>query len=173
MAITILPATPSDSAVLTPIGLLAFANDPLNQALVTTTTPTPAQQEEYVQYRIQRNERRMAGPGKSWFKAVDSDTGEVLGYTGILAPEQVKVLGGVVAGSGPANADGPLPEILNREWVDVVEREFGALKKRHLDGREDFWCESFFFWLFAALRCFVFPTQLIFLSFLSALPFMW
>ncbi|KAM0719282.1 hypothetical protein Q7P37_005187 [Cladosporium fusiforme] len=139
MAITILPALPSDSATLTPIGLLAFANDPLNAAMVKASTSTPSQLDEHLQWRIKRNERRMQGAGKFWFKAVDSETGEMIGYTGILAPEAGVKFNNVAVGAGSVEAEGGMPEIIDREWLVVWEGIMEELKERHLKGRDDYW----------------------------------
>lgn len=140
MAITILPAQPSDASTLVPIGLLAFSADPLNCALLKLSTATPAQLAAHLQWRIKRNERRMAGPGGFWFKAVDSESGEVLGFTGALAPE---VDAGAHAGAGALQIDGEVPEVVDREFMGRWERGLEGLKEECLGARRDYWCEFF------------------------------
>lgn len=82
-----------------------------------------------------------------WFKAVDSGTGEVVGYAGCLAPEGVKVSGGVSAGAR-VEGDGALPEIVDGESLGRWDGVLGEMKRECLGGREDVWCESFFFLLY-------------------------
>lgn len=141
MSITILPALPTDAATITPIGVLAFANDVFN-ARLAKPNGTPAQHEEYLQWRIRRNERRMAKPGGTWFKAVDAETGEVVGCTGLQAP-------GPEEGEGEANGEvqEAEPEIFNgefmREWHEAMEK----VRKECMGERQDYWCESFGFLL--------------------------
>lgn len=139
MPITILPAHPTDASTLTPMGLLAFSNDPLNRRLLKLSTATPAQLAAHEQWRIKRNERRMAGPGKFWFKAVDDESGEVLGFTGALAPGQEG------AAAGLLKDDGEVPEVMDRDWMRVWEEGLEGLKGECLGERSDYWCEFFFF----------------------------
>ncbi|KAL1589293.1 hypothetical protein WHR41_02294 [Cladosporium halotolerans] len=133
MSITILPALPTEAATITPIGVLAFANDVFN-ARLAKPNGTPAQHEEYLQWRIRRNERRMAKPGGTWFKAVDAETGEVVGCTGVQAP-------GPEEGEGEANGEvqEAEPEIFNgefmREWHEAMEK----VRKECMGERQDYW----------------------------------
>ena len=90
MTVTILPATVSDARALTSTGLQAFSTDPLNKALENYSALDPTQRNEYLQWRTERNLDRMTGPGKFWFKAVDSTTGDLVGYVGMLAPKKTR-----------------------------------------------------------------------------------
>ena len=55
MTVTILPATVSDAASLTSVGLQAFSTDPLNKALENYSALDPTQRSEYLQWRTERN----------------------------------------------------------------------------------------------------------------------
>jgi hypothetical protein len=136
MAITILPVTPSDAPSLTSLGLQAFSTDPLNAALEKYSTLDPTQRSEYLSWRTERNRRRMTGPGKFWFKAVDSATGNLVGYVGMLAPERSRPGPEAVdegLASAPANADMAL-------WGDFVGR-LEEMRERCMGGRGDYWCK--------------------------------
>jgi hypothetical protein len=138
MTITILPATVSDAASLTSTGLQAFATDPLNKALENYSALNPTQRSEYLQWRSERNLRRMTGSGKFWFKAVDSASGDLVGYVGMLAPERSRPepeSDGVDEGlaNAPTNAD----MVLFGVFVGRLEE----MRERLMGGRGDYWCE--------------------------------
>jgi hypothetical protein len=138
MTIDIFLATGSDAAALTSTGLQAFATDPLNKALENYSALNPTQRSEYLQWRTERNLRRMTGPGKFWFKAVDSASGDLVGYVGMLAPERSRPgpeSNGVDEGlaDAPANAD----MVLFGVFVGKLEE----MRERLMGERRDYWCK--------------------------------
>jgi hypothetical protein len=138
MTIDVLPATCSDAASLTSTGLQAFATDPLNKALENYSALNPAQCSEYLQWRTERNLRRMTGPGNFWFKAIDSASGDLVGYVGMLAPERSRPepgSDGVDEGlaDAPANAD----MVLFGVFVGKLEE----MRERLMGERRDYWCK--------------------------------
>jgi ribosomal protein S18 acetylase RimI-like enzyme len=138
MTITILPATvSSDARTLTSTGLQAFSTDPLNKALENYSSLNPTQRSEYLQWRTERNLDRMTGPGKFWFKAVDSATGDLVGYVGMLAPKKTRPesessVDGWHA-SAPANTDLALFAAFVGKLEEMQERLMGR--------RDDYWCK--------------------------------
>jgi hypothetical protein len=136
MTIDIISATGADAPSLTSVGLQAFSTDPLNAALESYSTLDPTQRSEYLQWRTERNRRRMTGPGKFWFKAVDSATGNLVGYFGMLAPERSRPEPETPdegLASAPANADLEL-------WGVFVGR-LEEMREKLMGGRGDYWCE--------------------------------
>lgn len=139
MTIDIVPATPEDASTLVPIGLLAFSKDPLNRAIEKYADLTPAQRSEHLQWRIGRSKLRMTGPRKHWFKAIDSETGNLVGYTGAAAPEkeeQPKTTTSILEHLTEA------PATIDRELAAAAERELEEVKKRNVGDRKDLWCKS-------------------------------
>ena len=138
MAIKIIPADHNDAPRLVPIGIRAFKNDELHSRLENLEGLTPAELDAHMQWRIARNVRRMAGPDDHWYQAVDTETGEPLGFTGILAPEKGKKKGLLSADVGTE-----LPACINREVHKMVGEVSDQLRKQHMGDRDDFWCK---FW---------------------------
>jgi hypothetical protein len=137
MPIEILPATGSDVSALTIVGLQAFANDPLNKALEKVAELDPTQRSEHLQWRTQYNLRRMTGPGKFWFKAVDSATGDLVGYVGMVAPKESR--------PEPVKADesrAEVPANVDLGLLGAFERKCEEMQKRHMGEWDDYWCES-------------------------------
>lgn len=89
MPITILPATSDDVPQMTHVGLLAFQDDLLNRAIIPLHKATPEQLEEHWAWRQARMVQRMTGPGRFFYKAVDEESGNVVGNCAIFAPEIV------------------------------------------------------------------------------------
>jgi GNAT superfamily N-acetyltransferase len=137
MTITILLATVSDAASLTSVGLQAFSTDPLNKALENYSALDPTQRSEYLQWRTERNLDRMTGSGKFWFKAVDSATGDLVGYVGMLAPKKTRPEPESSVGewhaSAPANTD--------LELFAVFVGKLEEMQERLMGGRDDYWCK--------------------------------
>jgi len=136
MTIDIVPATGPDAASLTSVGLQAFSTDPLNAALESYSSLDPTQRSEYLQWRTERNRRRMTGPGKFWFKAVDSATGNLVGYVGMLAPERSRPEPETPDdwfASTPANAD--------LELFGVFVGKLEEMKEKVMGARDDYWCK--------------------------------
>jgi len=147
MAITILPATLDDAPELTAMGILGFQDDLLNRAILPLHEATPAQLSEHLQWRTARLRDRMTGPGKYYVKAVDSETGAIVGNCGIQAPEVVveqaregtEVSGSEVADGEEKPKKLELPSILKVEMQDRLEGVMKVAQKEILGGREDVW----------------------------------
>jgi hypothetical protein len=131
----IVPISETDASVLTRIGYKAFANDLLNLRLYNLEDATPSQVEDDLQWRIQRNEKRMNEPGSHWFKAIESAIGKAVGYCGILAPEKGKPKGLDVTG------DTKLPETMNQDLWAMVGAKGKELREQHMGNRDDYWCK--------------------------------
>jgi hypothetical protein len=135
MAVKIIPADHNDAPRLVPIGVRAFKNDELHSRLENLEGLTAAELDEHMQWRIARNVRRMAGPDDHWHQAIDTETGEPLGFTGIMAPEKGKKKGLLDADTGTE-----LPACINREIHKMVGEVSGQLRKQHMGDRDDYWC---------------------------------
>lgn len=72
----------------------------------------------------------MQRKGAHWFKAVDTSTGESVGFAGVVAPQ-----------SEESKWDGKLSETMDGEWFGVYIGAVGGKKEGLLGGREDVWCE--------------------------------
>lgn len=132
----IVPIDKGDNDPLTRIGYRAFDDDLLNKRLYNLVDATPEQVEEDLQWRINRNGRRMfSGAGSHWFKAIETATGKPVGYCGILAPEKGKP-------KGLDTDDSVMPVTMNKELWALVGEKGKALRKQYLGERDDYWCES-------------------------------
>jgi hypothetical protein len=131
----IVPIGETDASVLTRIGYKAFADDLLNKRLYNLEDATPAQIEQDLQWRIQRNEKRMHSSGSHWFKAIEPATGKAVGYCGILAPEKGKP-------KGLDADDTKMPETMNQELWAVIGAKGKELREKHVGKRDDYWCKS-------------------------------
>ena len=128
------PIDQGDADPLTRIGYKAFADDLLNKRLYNLVDATPSQVEEDLQWRINRNSRRMYNEGSHWFKAIDTTTGKPVGYSGILAPEKGKP-------KGLDTDDSVMPVTMNQELYALIGEKGKALRKQHLGERDDYWCK--------------------------------
>jgi hypothetical protein len=126
----------TDASALTRIGYKAFADDLLNLRLYNLQDATPSQIENDLQWRIQRNEKRMYGPGGHWFKAINTATGKAVGYCGILAPEK-----GKPKGLDTTDDTIKLPETMNQDLWAVVGAKGKELREQHMGNRDDYWCK--------------------------------
>lgn len=133
MAITLLPATPEDSAAMIDAGMAAFANDKLSNAQFRINTATPEQLQEFRRWRIELSKERMTGPGKYWIKAIDQSNGSLVGYVGIYDP-QAEV-------PDPSSISIPKPADVNNEVDDELRTKMKAVKERHIGQRDDVWCK--------------------------------
>lgn len=138
MTIDIVRAIPSDASSIVPVGLRAFEADRLNQELELRHLRdlTPTQQDEHLQWRIKRNERRMTGSDRHWFKAVNSETGSPVGYTGMTPPEK--------ASPDTTNLEAIFSEVpasIDLELYSVLSRKLEEVIKRHMRDRDDYWCK--------------------------------
>jgi hypothetical protein len=138
MAIKIIPADHNDAPRLVPIGIRAFKNDELHKRLENLEGLTPAELDQHMQWRIERNVRRMAGPHDHWYQAIDTETGEPVGYTGILAPEKGKTKGLFAA---DVETELPMPACINKEVHDMVAETSDRLRKEYMGVRGDYWCK--------------------------------
>lgn len=135
MTIAILPVTSEDVPEMIDVGMKAFAKDPLAQAAFNTATATPDQIEEYKQWRVDLARLRIAGPGKHYFKAVDEETGAIVGYAGLNGPD-VKRLG--------HNAI-PSPNFYDLQIDEELRSKMQLTRDACISGREDLWCKSVLF----------------------------
>lgn len=133
--IELVSAGGTDADVLTRLGTRAFADDLLNERINNTVNLTTEQVEEHILWRIKRNERRIGAPSSYWFKAIDTETGKPVGYTGIQAPEPGKEKGADTNDSG-------MPAMMDRELYAQLGEKTKMLKEHCLGDREDFWCKS-------------------------------
>ncbi|OQO01349.1 hypothetical protein B0A48_12904 [Cryoendolithus antarcticus] len=134
MPFEIVKATSADAEALTPIGAAAFLTDGLNLRIGDPRTFTPEQTRESEAWRQTRFKARADGPGKFWFKAIDSETGRIAGYSGIFTPESVK------AGAASLNAgdgDIEIPSFLDRAFMDVMEERMKGFKGSVLGERKE------------------------------------
>jgi hypothetical protein len=132
MAIKILPATPDDAPELIDVGMKAFANDPLAQATFNVSTAPPEQVEEYKQWRVGLSRLRMTGTGRHYFKAVDEDSGAIVGYAGLNGPDVERVPHSAVE----------RPSFYNIEVEEELQAKMKSTREQCISGREDLWCES-------------------------------
>jgi hypothetical protein len=131
----IVPIGERDASVLTRIGYKAFANDLLNLRLYNLQDAAPTQVEDDLQWRIQRNEKRMYGSGSHWFKAIEATTGKAVGSCGILAPEKGKPKG------LDTTDNTKLPETMNQDLWAVVGAKGKELGEQHMGNIDDYWCK--------------------------------
>lgn len=79
----------------------------------------------------------MTGPGKFWFKAVDSATGNLVGYVGMLAPKKTRPEPESSVdewhASAPANTD--------LELFAVFVGKLEEMQEKLMGGRDDYWCK--------------------------------
>jgi hypothetical protein len=144
MAIKIIPADHNDAPRLVPVGIRAFKNDEIHSRLENLEGLTPAELDAHMQWRIARNVRRMAGPHDHWFQAIDTETGEPVGFTGVLAPEKGKVKGLI---SSDVATELAMPACINKEVHDMVGETSERLRKEYMGDRDDYWCK------FLSLTC--------------------
>jgi hypothetical protein len=130
----IVPIGNTDASVLTRIGYKAFADDLLNKRLYNLEDATTAQIEQDLQWRIQRNEKRMYSAGSHWLKAIEPATGKAVGYCGILAPEKGKP-------KGLDADDTKMPESMDQELWAVIGAKGKELREQHVGKRDDYWCK--------------------------------
>ena len=131
MAIKILPATPDDAPELIDVGVKAFANDPLSQAAFNISTAPPEQVEEYKQWRVGLSRLRMAGVGKHYFKAVDEESGTIVGYAGLNGPDVKQVPHSAVE----------RPSFYKVEVEEELQSKMKSTREKCIGGREDLWCK--------------------------------
>jgi hypothetical protein len=138
MAIKIITADHNDAPKLVPVGIRAFKKDELHSRLENLAGLTPAELDAHMQWRIARNVKRMAGPDDHWFQALDTETGEPLGYTGIMAPEKGKKKG---LFSADVATELVMPACINKEIHDMVAETSDRLRKEYMGDRDDYWCK--------------------------------
>jgi hypothetical protein len=147
MSIQISPASPHDAEDLARLVILGNADDAMFTLVVSPErNATPAQQAEQLRWRTERNRSNMQRAGAHWFKAIDTTTGESVGFAGVVAPQ-----------SEESSWDGRLSETMDEKWFNIYMGAVGKKKEALLAGREDVWCEfwisfddrlfSFFVWI--------------------------
>jgi hypothetical protein len=145
MAVKIIPADHNDAPKLVPVGIRAFKHDPLHNRLENLEGLTTAELDAHMQWRIARNVRRMAGPDDHWYQAIDTETGEPVGFTGIMAPEKGKKKD--VSPSDVAT-ELVMPACINKEVHDMIATTSDRLRKEYMGDRDDYWCT---FWACLAM----------------------
>lgn len=164
MPFAILPATVDDVPEMVPVGLLGFQNDLLNRAILPLHEATPEQLEEHLTWRMARQRDRMTGEGRYFVKAVDEETGAIVGVCGIFSPEVVRQNakeGTEASGAEVVSVpDGEakqkpkkleMPSILKVELQERLEGVMKTAQGEILGEREDVWSEflrSLFFFPF-------------------------
>lgn len=136
MTISILRADVSDAASTIDVGMRAFEDNALSQLTMNLHTATPEQVQHWREWRTDMAKMRIDGPGRYYFKAVDDDTGEMLGFTGIYAPE-------VYNAEAPGHAPTPAPDWINHEAENEFRTAQTAMSRKHLGERKDVWCQWF------------------------------
>lgn len=135
MSIHIHRATENNAPALCLIGSLAYAKDELFnifQAQKRSTTSRAEQEATYLAWRTERSRNRIRGEGKAWFKAVDSRTGLIVGFTGVFAPEVYNSLD---------DKSGEVPEGVNERLLDEGAKTKAMGREKFLEGREDVCCK--------------------------------
>lgn len=132
MSIQISPASPHDAEDLARLVILGNADDAMFTLVVSPErNATPAQQAEQLRWRTERNRSNMQRAGAHWFKAIDTTTGESVGFAGVVAPQ-----------SEESSWDGQLSETMDETWFNIYMGAVGKKKEALLAGRGDVWCES-------------------------------
>ena len=131
MTIQISPASSQDAGDLSRLIVLGNANDAMFTLIVSRErNATPAQKAEHLRWRTERTQFNMQRAGTHWFKAVDTATGEAVGFAGVVAPEN------------EASAwDGTMSETIDEKWFAIYSQATTEKKEALLEGREDVWCE--------------------------------
>ena len=131
MSIRISPASPEDAEDVARLVILGNADDAMFTLVVSPErNATPAQKAEQLRWRTERNRSNMQRAGAHWFKAVDSTTGESVGFAGVVAPH-----------SEESSWDGKLSETMDEKWFNIYMGAVGEKKEALLEGREDVWCK--------------------------------
>ena len=131
MAIKIVPASIDDAAEMIDVGMKAFANDQLAKATFDVQSATSEEVEEYKRWRIGLSKLRMSGANNHYFKAVDEETGVLVGYAGLNGPDTEPVSHSAI----------PRPKGLNSDVDDEFSEKQKSTRETYLGDRKDFWCE--------------------------------
>ncbi|QIW95100.1 hypothetical protein AMS68_000618 [Peltaster fructicola] len=134
MGIKVEKATPEDAPALTRIGHHAFENDVFQRKAIRFDGANAAQTEEYWTWRIGRMRARLAKSDAHWHKAVDTDTGEIVGFTGIIEPNNAEI-----DEAFNAQHKDHLPEIVDGPLFAEHAAKMSTTKERLLGDRNDFW----------------------------------
>lgn len=131
MSVEITAASPQDAGDLARLVILGNADDAMFTRIVShERNATPAQRAEQLRWRTERNRANMQRAGTHWFKAVNTTTGETVGFAGVVAPQAEE-----------SKWDGKLSETMDEEWFKIYMGAVGEKKEALLGGREDVWCE--------------------------------
>ncbi|KAF2149181.1 acyl-CoA N-acyltransferase [Myriangium duriaei CBS 260.36] len=128
MAVQILPVAFDDSAEMMPVGMAAFANDELEKASYPTVSMNQSELDSHLQWRTERLRARISGIGKHWFKAIDSESGKIIGFSGIYDPR---------ADRTPSS--NPLEEGATKNPSPSPQEQINERQKKILGDRKDIW----------------------------------
>lgn len=131
-SITISPATPTDVPTLSLVAQAAFKNDKLSQAGLAPNM-TPSQHAEYNTWRNNLTMKKMSSENKHYFKAVSSDTGELVGIIGMNGPTKA-------AAEEEEDRYPNMPDFLDKKFYDSLAEGFKSAKQRVMGSRRDYWC---------------------------------
>lgn len=73
----------------------------------------------------------MTGPGRHYFKAKDQESGQVVGYVGLLGPDI----------EPPPHSAVPRPTFMNLELDNELDEKLKSTRDKYLTGRKDVWCK--------------------------------
>jgi hypothetical protein len=129
--ISIVPCRIEDAEEMEPVGTAAFATDPVNQAIFDVTTANEDDLADYRAWRMQLNRERMKGDGKYYFKAIDDDTGKIIGYIGIF-DASVDIA---------SQAQFPRPACINVEAEKRIKEQLHEAEEKWMNSQERMWCK--------------------------------
>lgn len=140
MAIMVQLIVPADAIAMVTIGGLAFEGDPLESEAIRLDIATAEEREDYVEWRVARIMQRLAKPGSHWFKAVDAETGEMVGFSGIY---DTRLGQDVTSFNQPSDVNSlPFPKIVNKQMMDEHGKELEEKRVELMGNRADYWCRS-------------------------------
>jgi hypothetical protein len=130
--INILPATEQDAKDFAELTIVSNAQDMMFVYICPhDRNATVSQRSEHLRWRTKRMGNRMQSAGTYWFRAVDVQTGRVVGITGVIAPHCDK--------SGWTNEPS---EAIDEELFEECAQMIAQKKKELLGDRGDVWCKS-------------------------------
>ena len=125
MPLQISPSSPQDADDLTRLVVLGNADDAMFTLIVShERNATPAQRAEHLRWRTERTRMNMQRAGTHWFKAVDTLTGQSVGFAGVVAPQNEK-----------SAWDGKLSETMDEKWFAIYMQATKEKKEALLGGR--------------------------------------
>jgi hypothetical protein len=134
MSYSILPCTIDDVDAMTTCGEEAFANDAMVTAVFNPRNATAEQIKAHHEYRNAIGRKRIVGPGKYYFKAVDEGTGSLVGFVGLFDPQ-------IDVGS-QSQIDVERPGGFNQEFESKFRSALRAAEAKAIGDRKDVWCKK-------------------------------